>query len=134
MARRILNRKELREDYDAAERRQQDNESETEEEAERDDENDEGETADLESEQDEEEEEKATRKKRRTPAKSAKPKSRARAKVIRMKVVWGVFNNANQRVAVFDYARRQEADEMAAKLRTDKKTTHFVQPIKDVAR
>jgi hypothetical protein len=42
-----------------------------------------------------------------------------------------VFNNANQRVAVFNYAQRREADELAAKLKADKKVTHFVQPVKE---
>jgi hypothetical protein len=40
-------------------------------------------------------------------------------------------NNANQRVAIFDYPRRHEADALAAQLRADKKITHFVQPVKE---
>ena len=48
-----------------------------------------------------------------------------------MKVVWGVFNNSNVRVAVFDYNKRKDADELAAKLKSDKKSTHFVQPVKE---
>ena len=48
-----------------------------------------------------------------------------------MKVVWGVFSNSNQRVAVYDYPKRKEADEHAARLSADKKSTHFVQPVKE---
>ena len=104
MARRILNRKDLRADYDAAERRKQG-------------------------------EEEAPKKKKPAKAKApkaAKPKSRSRTpKVTRMKVVWGVFNNSNQRVAVYDYPKRQDAYDHAAKLTNDKKSTHFVQPVKE---
>ena len=57
--------------------------------------------------------------------------TRLAARVTRMKVVWGVFNNANQRVATFDYPKRQDADELANKLSADKKAAHFVQPIKE---
>src|SRR6266568_3753749 len=108
MARRILNRKDLRADYEAAERRKS---------------------------EDEEEEEEVAPKKRK-PAKEpkakakAKPRSRA-AKITRMKVVWGVFNNSNQRVAVYEYPKRKEADDHAARLTADKKSTHFVQPVKE---
>ena len=48
-----------------------------------------------------------------------------------MKVVWGVFNNSNQRVAAYEYPKRAEADAHAAKLTADKKSTHFVQPVKE---
>jgi hypothetical protein len=48
-----------------------------------------------------------------------------------MKVVWGVFNNSNQRVATYDYPKKKQADEHAAKLMTDKRSTHFVQPVKE---
>jgi hypothetical protein len=136
MGRRILNRKDLRADYEAAERRQEDDEDQEEEvEDEDEDEDEEGESAEEgdEAGDDEDEEEKP---KKRKPAKEpkAKPKSRPRrpAKVARMKVVWGVFNNSNQRVAVYDYPRRKEADEHAARLSGEKKSTHFVQPVKEL--
>ena len=136
MARRILNRKDLRADYDAAERRKGEDDDELEDgaEAETDDEDaevepDEVVTAEADEEEEEEEEEQP---KKRKPAKEPKPRSRARAaKVVRLKVVWGVFNNSNQRVAVFDYPQRKEAEELCAKLKADKKSTHFVQAIKE---
>jgi hypothetical protein len=129
MARRILNRKELRADHDAAEQRQ--GEEEEHDDAEEDDEGED----EVEAEAGEEPPEAAEQepvKKRKPAAKVAKPRSRVRApKVTRMKVVWGVFSNANQRVAVFDYPKRQDAHELAAKLSADKKTTFYVQPVKE---
>ena len=147
MGRRILNRKDLRADYDAAERRKQDDEGteETDEAAEEEgdedeaEEGDEGEAdADAEGEAEEADEEEAPVKKKK-PAKpkaakpkAAKPRSRTRTpKITRMKVIWGVFNNSNQRVATFDYPKRKDADDLAAKLSADKKSTHFVQPVKE---
>jgi hypothetical protein len=132
MARRILNRKDLRADYEAAERTKQDDDDEVEDE-EDEEEEEEAEAEDkAEEEEGEEEEEKAPPKKKK-PAKEPKPKkTRSRTpKITRMKVVWGVFNNSNQRVAVYDYPKRKEADEHATRLTSDKKSTHFVQPVKE---
>ena len=141
MGRRILNRKDLRADFEAAERRgkEADEEVEEEEGEEEDDEEEEEEgESDEESRQagdedaDGEEEEKPRKKKK--PAKEPKAKTKPRTRtpnVTRMKVLWGVFNNSHQRVAVYDYPKRKEADDHAAKLTADKKSTHFVQPVKE---
>ncbi|MFN4260489.1 MAG: hypothetical protein ACK4RK_14440 [Gemmataceae bacterium] len=136
MARRILNRRELRADYEAAEnRRPSDEDAELDEEELEDDEDDEEE--DLETEEDElegedEEEEIKPKKKKKVAAPKIPKKPRSRvAKVTRMKVVWGVFNNSNQRVATFDYPKKHEAEELAAKLTVDKKNIHFIQPVKE---
>ncbi len=141
MARRILNRKEMRADYDAAERRKEDEEAdETEEEVEDEEEDeaedeaeDEGEDEEGDEEGDEGDEDEAPKKKKKkkvaAPKAKAKPRSRA-AKVVRMKVIWGVYDNSNRRVAVYEYPRRAEADAHAKKLTEDKKSTHFVQPEK----
>ena len=50
-----------------------------------------------------------------------------------MKVVWGVFNNSNQRVATFEYPKKQEAHDHAAKLQAAKNPPQpfFVQPVKE---
>ena len=142
MAKRILNRKDLRAEYDAAERRKQDDEvDEAEEEVEEEAEDEEEEEAEAEegeegavADEEEAEEEAPPPKKaaKKKPAKPAKPRTRTRTpKITRMKVVWGVFSNSNQRVATFDYPKRKDADDLAAKLSNDKKSTHFVQPIKE---
>jgi hypothetical protein len=144
MGRRILNRKDLRADFEAAERSKEEDEEVDEEEEESDEEEEEAEAGEEagegeEVEADEEEDEEAPPKKKKKPVvkekepkPKAKPKSRSRsAKVVRMKVVWGVFNNSNQRVAVYDYPKRKEAQDHATKLTADKKSTHFVQPVKE---
>ncbi len=140
MARRILNRKDLRADFDAAERRKQDEEEEEGEEEETDESDDEAEAeADDEAEEgeegEEEAEEKAPAKKptKKKAVKEAKPKRTRTPKQVRMKVVWGVFNNSNQRVATFEYPKRKEAEEHAAKLSAAKNPPQpfFIQPIKE---
>jgi cobalamin biosynthesis protein CobT len=135
MARRILNRKDLRADYEAAERRKQEDEDEVEDEEEDTDEaEDEIEAEEEGEEQDEEEEEEAPKKKKKAPAaKEPKPKRSRAAKQVRMKVVWGVFNNSNQCVAKFDYPKRREAEEHANKLAAAKTPPQpfFVQPVKE---
>jgi hypothetical protein len=143
MGRRILNRKEMRADFDAAERRQPEAEEESDEEEEEDadaedeegDEEEEAEGEEKPAAEDEDEEVEVAPKKKKarvTKPKTTTTKSRSRAaKVVRQRVVWGVFNNSNQCVATYEYPRRQEAVDHAAKLTADKKSTHFIQPVKE---
>ena len=137
MAKRTLNRKELRADYDAAEKRKEEEEQEEDEEEEEGDEDEEGdeeEAGDEEGEPSDEGEEEPKPKKVKKKAVVAKPKAKSRsrtAKITRMRVVWGVFNNSNQCVATYEYPRKQEAYDHAARLMNDKRTTHFVQPVKE---
>ena len=152
MARRILNRKDMRADFDAAEKRKEederdedeeegddededeDEEGEDEEAAEGDDaEADDGESEDAEGDDDDEDKPKKKKKKvvKVKPVKEPK-KSRSRAaKVVRQRVVWGVFNNSHQCVATYEFPRKAEAAQHAARLMQDKKVTHFVQPVKE---
>ncbi len=134
MGRRILNRRDLRAEYDAAERREQDPDTERDEE----EEEEEGGEAEAEGEaeegdgDEEADEEAPVKKKKKAPVvKEPKPKRVRAVKVVRMKVVWGVFNNSNQRVATYDYPKKKEAEEHAAKLKADKNQTFFVQPVKE---
>ncbi len=48
-----------------------------------------------------------------------------------MRVVWGVFNNSHQMVAQYDYPQKAEAEAEAERRMTEKKSTHFVQPVKE---
>jgi hypothetical protein len=130
MARRIQNRMEKRAEYEAYERRQAADEGEDDDEDEEDDEEAEGGAeAGEEADKDEGEEEEAPPAK---PVKAPRPKTRSRAaKVARLRLVWGVFTNANVRVATYEYPRRHEAEEHAARLTADKKSVHFVQPVKE---
>ncbi|HTU23459.1 MAG TPA: hypothetical protein VMG10_35815 [Gemmataceae bacterium] len=133
MARRILNRKDLRADYEAAERRKQEDDEPEDDEEERDEPEAEAEAEDEGEESEEEEEEAPPKKKKKPAAKEAKPKRSRTAKQVRMKVVWGVYNNSNQCVAKFDYPKRKEAEEHAAKLSAAKNPPQpfFIQPIKE---
>ncbi len=103
MARKILNRKELREENDAAEAAGA------------------AETAEGEAQ---------PAAKKKAPAKR---KSRAKvAKEVRLKAFWGVFNQSLRRVTVFEYSQRAEADKKAAELSESGKSPHFVQLVKEV--
>src|SRR5262245_23730643 len=134
---RTLNYRELRSyDDEEGERRKEDEEGEEEEEDEEEDEEEAAEAEDEEGEaggdEDEEEVVKPAPKKKKAPPKPAKPKRSRAGKVVRLRVVWGVYNNSNQRVATFDFARKQEAEEHAAKLSAEKnKGTFFIQPVKE---
>jgi hypothetical protein len=143
MGRRILNRKDLRDQFDAAERRKGDDEEveeegdeeEEDEEAEASEEEgaEEGEEVEAEAEADEEEVPVKKKPKKKAAPKEPKPKRTRTAKIVRQRVVWGVFNNSNQRVATYPYPEKTKAEEHAARLKAESKTnqTHFVQPVKE---
>jgi len=142
MARRILNRKDLRAQAEAAERAKDEDEDGDDEEEGDDDDDDEAEDGDEakeegggdDDEEADEEEVKPKKKKavKKAPAKTTKPRART-AKAQKMHYVWGVFNNSNQRVAVYPYKQKQDAQDHAARLSTDKKSgsPFFVQPVKE---
>jgi hypothetical protein len=103
MARKVLNRKELREEAETAER------------------------ADAKAKK------KAGKEEVGAAKKPAKRKSRAKsAKEVRLKAFWGVFNQSMKRVALFEFSQRRQADKKAAELSTSAKSPHFVQPVKEV--
>jgi cobalamin biosynthesis protein CobT len=131
--RRILNRKDLRADYEAAERRKAEDEEDDEEEGDEDEDEAEAEAEEEAGDEAEEEEEEGSKKKGKTTSKESRPRRSRSAKQVRMKVVWGVFNNSNQRVATFDYPKKQEALDHAAKLQAAKNPPQpfFVQPVKE---
>jgi len=104
---RIRSRMELREQYEAAEAREREARKGGDEEA-----------APVKA------------KKKKAPAKEAKPRKKP-AKVVRRRVVWVVYDNSNKKIAQYDYTKRAEADEHAARLSTEKKQTYFVQPFKE---
>jgi len=144
MAKRTRNRMDLRAEHEAYEARQRQEEEDEGGEDEEEEETDEEETDEEEAEADEEgagagtgdeeeEEEEAKPKKKKKPAKEPKPKRVRTPKHVRMRVVWGVFNNSNQRVHTFQYPQRREAEEYAAKMKAESKTnqTYFVQPVKE---
>jgi hypothetical protein len=141
-SRRTLDRKTLREQGEAAERQKPEDEvDETEDEEEDEDEDEEDEEADAEApdaddegDEDDDEEEKPKPKKKKVVAKpkAARPSRTRTPKVVRMRIVWGVFNNSHQMVQEFDYSNKAAAEEVVVKLTTDKKSGHpfFLQPVK----
>ena len=103
MARKVLNRKELRAENDAAEK------SET------------------------KAKKKSAKSADGELKKPVKRKSRAKtAKEVRLKAFWGVFNQSMKRVALFDYSQRKQAEKKASELSTSAKSPHFIQPVKEV--
>ena len=102
MARKILNRKELREEADVAERAEAQGEGVG----------------------------GAPAKEKKAPVKR-KSRAKV-AKEVRLKAFWGVFNQTLRRISLFDYGQRAEADKKAAELSESQKTPHFVQLVKEI--
>lgn len=48
-------------------------------------------------------------------------------KEVRLKAFWGVFNQSMKRVALFEYSERKQAEQKAQELSASQKTPHFVQ-------
>lgn len=72
---------------------------------------------------------------KKKPKKVAAPKEtkskKKPGKVVPVKLVWGVFSNSNQRVATYRFNEKKDAEEHAKRLMTEKKSTFFVQPVKE---
>jgi hypothetical protein len=108
MARRILNRKELREEVEAQERIEEGKH--------------EGQV-----------EEKAPEEEKKPAAKAVRRKARAKpSKEVRLKAFWGVFSQTLNQVGQFEYAQREEAVKKAQELSESRKSPHFVQLVKKV--
>ncbi|MFQ3591981.1 MAG: hypothetical protein SNJ82_02195 [Gemmataceae bacterium] len=121
MARRPRNRLELREQYEAAEKREQAEKLEAEL----------GEAVADDGSDDSGEIKTKKKKAAKKAIGEAKPrKSKAKA-VTRKRIVWVVYDNSHKEVARFPYLQRKEAEEKAEQLKTDKKQTYFVQPFKE---
>ena len=62
----------------------------------------------------------------------AKRKSRAKStEPARMMLYWGVFNQSLKRVAKYDFTQRRQAEAKAAELSAGGKSPHFVQKVKE---
>jgi hypothetical protein len=126
---RIRNRLELRAEYEAAAAREvagrQSREGSEDEAAEEEEEEDEV------AEEGEIDENAPVVKKKKAAAKEAKPKRPRTAKQVRQRVVWVVFDNSHKPTRTFEYTQRKEADAYAAQMTAEKKSTYFVQPVKE---
>jgi hypothetical protein len=116
MARKPLNRLDLRRQREAAEPLDpmEDEAEEAAEEAE-----------------DEEVAEKKPKKKAKAPPKSRAKSARSSKPAARMRIVWVVLNDAFKPVGTFDYAQKEAAEARAAELTAKGKGTHFVQRTKE---
>src|SRR6476661_362580 len=72
----------------------------------------------------------ATGKKAKKAA-APKKKTKKAAKEVRLKAFWGVFNQSLKRVALYEYSERKQADKKAKELTASGKSPHFVQPVKE---
>lgn len=109
MARKVVNRKELRAEAEAAEARKKDDGAPAEGEAK-------GKKAKAKG-------EKKAPVKRKSRAKSQEPERR--------KLFWGVFNQSLKRVALFDFMQEKAARAKATELSASGKSPHFVQKVKE---
>jgi hypothetical protein len=124
---RTRNRRELRDQYEAAEAREREAKVDTDDE----DEDVGALEEDTDSEVEEGEEEVAPVKKKKAK-KATEPKPRKKtAKTVRKRMVWVVYDNSYKQVARYDFTKKAEADARAEQLRTEKKQTYFVQPLKE---
>ena len=75
----------------------------------------------------------APKKKKAKAKKTTVPKPRKKTvKIVRKRVVWVVYDNSNKKMgSAFEYSKKAEAEAYAEKLRTEKKATYFVQPVKE---
>jgi len=104
MARRVLNRKQLRDEADQAARAAP------------------GSAPEAES--------ASPPKAKKSPARAAK-KPRARKEPARLRARWGVFDNSMKRVAIFDYNQRAAADQKLVDLNARKGGLYFLQIVKE---
>lgn len=102
MARKVVNRKALREEADAAEAQAKA-----------------GKSADGEE---------KTKEKKPTKRKSRAKTP----EVTRMKLFWGVFNQSMKCIAKYDYTHKKAAEQKAGELSAGGKSPHFVQKVKEV--
>ncbi|HEX3998342.1 MAG TPA: hypothetical protein VHX65_07325 [Pirellulales bacterium] len=117
MARKILNRKELRAAGEAAEAAEAADEVEDADEGDGDD----GEEGGAKK-----------KAKKAAPKRATARKSRAKtAKEVRRKAFWGIFNQTGKRVHLFEYSERKQADKKAGELTASQKTPHYVAIVKD---
>lgn len=101
MARKVVNRKQLREEAEAAEAAEK---AGTKKKA-----------------------KKKTAKKKTAKRKSRKKA----AEDVRMKMYWGVFSQSLKRIALYEFNQKKQADKKAAELNAAGKPPHFVQKVKE---
>jgi hypothetical protein len=126
---RTLDRRNLRDQAEAAESREKDDD-EQEEEAAADDEAGDEDAGDDDGEAKPKAKKKAPAKKK--PAAAPKTTKRTRVpKEVRMKAVWVVFDNASKRVDTFPYSQKSDAEALLARKQEEKKGTFYISLVKE---
>ena len=110
MARKVINRRQLREEIEAAEEAGLLDETE-------------------ENEEEEGESEDEDKPKKKAPKAKAKRKAKEPVEV-RMKLFWGVFNQSMKQVALYEFSQKKHAEAKAAELSQSGKNPHYVQKVK----
>jgi len=115
MARKVVNRKELRAQNDAAEAREKTKK------------------APKKSPQDKAAKTPKPKKEKvaKDPKAPKKPSRKKTAKESRMKAYWGVYNQGMKRLAMFEYSDKKAAEKKAADLMASSRTNHFIQLVKE---
>ena len=115
MARKVVNRKELRAQNDAAEAREKTKK------------------APKKSPQDKAAKTPKVKKEKvvKDPKAPKKPSRKKTAKEARMKAYWGVYNQGMKRLAMFEYSDKKAAEKKAADLMASSRTNHFIQLVKE---
>ena len=114
MARKVINRRQLREEMEAAEEAGLLDDSEENEEEE--------------SEEESDDEGKPKKKAAKAPKRKSKAKEAAE---VRLKLFWEVCNNTGKRVALYEFSQKKHADQKATELMASGKQAHFVRKIKE---
>ena len=115
MARKVVNRKELRAQNDAAEAREKTKK------------------APKKSPPDKAAKTPKVKKEKvvKDPKAPKKPSRKKTAKESRMKAYWGVYNQGMKRLAMFEYSDKKAAEKKAADLMASSRTNHFIQLVKE---
>ena len=115
MARKVVNRKELRAQNDAAEAREKTKKSPKKS------------PPDKAAKTPKAKKEKVAK----DPKAPKKPSRKKTAKESRMKAYWGVYNQGLKRLAMFEYSDKKAAEKKAADLMASSRTNHFIQLVKE---
>jgi hypothetical protein len=115
MARKVVNRKELRAQNDAAEAREKTKKSPKKS------------PPDKAAKTPKAKKEKVAK----DPKAAKKPSRKKTAKESRMKAYWGVYNQGMKRLAMFEYSDKKAAEKKAADLMASSRTNHFIQLVKE---
>lgn len=124
---RTLNRKDFIGDYEEENETKKDDEEGEDEEETDEAEEEEGEEVDAEADEEAGDEEEAPKPKK-VKKKAATTTKRTRTpKVVRMKAVWVIYDNASKEIETFPYSQRAEAEAFLEQKNTDKKGAYYLQ-------